>query len=209
MKFSIGAAKNRYLNKTDTMNFWITPIFLCLFQLSNITTEGQAKKMSKEEKRQERINIDSLFIVHSLPIDVLTAKEFTYLALKDSVVKILENRNYICANPSSVKKLIVENMFAFLPNPATDIERYKETMDRVAKDRSYYFELMELAEPFLQNINLSSMSNDSGEVVIVVKRQNLPNVKKSRVWNFKYDETSSLGNLASLIVETLTNKKDN
>ena len=92
-------------------------------------------------------------------------------------------------------------MFDFLPSPVTGKERYKETMEKVAKDQSYYFTLMELADPFLQSITLSSENNDAGEGLISVKRQNFPNGRKSRIWTFKYDDSETVQNLAIRIVD--------
>lgn len=191
------------------MKKYIITVIICVFISYPIKSIGQSVKLTKEERKQERKNIDSLFIVHSLPIDVLTTKEFVYTALKDSVIEILKSKKYECPKPSIIKSLIADNMFAFLPSPVTEKEKYLETMEKVAKDKSYYFTLMELADPFLQNIVLSSEKNDLGIDLIIVKRQNLPNAKKERLWTFKQEDSESIQSLASRIIDTLINTKQN
>ena len=145
-------------------------LFLLHFLFLSCFAFSQSVKLTKEERKQERKNIDSLFIVYSLPVNVGLAKDFFNEELKDSITEIFKKKGYECPGYPAVGNLITEKMFNFLPSPATDKERYKETMEKVAKDQSYYFTLMELADPFLQSVTLSSENNDAGESLINVKR---------------------------------------
>lgn len=185
------------------MKSWKIAILFFIF--GQTTSVGQSAKPTKAEKKQELKNIDSLFIVYSLPITVETTSAVFNVQLKDSIIEILKNKKYQCPGYPIVGNLITEKMFDFLPSPVTDSERYLEIMGKAAKDRSYYFGLMELADPFLQSVTLSSEINDAGMSFIIVKRQNFPNGRKSRIWTFKYDESEPVNSLAMRIIDVLIN----
>jgi hypothetical protein len=182
-------------------------LFLLYFLFLSCFAFSQSVKPTKADRKQERKNIDSLFIVYSLPVNVGLAKDFFNEELKDSITGIFKKKGYECPGYPAVGNLIKEKMLDFLPSPVTEREKYKETMEKVAKDKNYYFTLMGLADPFLQSIELSSEKNDAGESFINVKRQNFPNGRKSRIWTFKYDDSEPVQNLAIRIVDVLINKK--
>lgn len=169
-----------------------------------ITTIGQSVKLTKEEKKQERRNIDSLFIVYSLPIDIEAAKGFPYLDLRDSVIENLKSKGYNCPGNPAVANLIKEKMMDFLPSPF-DREKYSETMEKIARDKNYVLQLLEQADPFMQRIELVHEKDENETNIIRVKRQNYPNGRKMRAWTFKYYESEPTRALANRIVDTLTN----
>ena len=78
---------------------------------------------------------------------------------------------------------------------------------RIAKqnDKDYLLHLIQDAEPFAQQIDLSYMENDSTSTLISVKRSNLPNSRKSRQWTFEYKVAEPIGQLAFRILDSLTN----
>ena len=189
------------------MKYGINIILIFFFIFCQKVSIGQSsKKLTKEERKQEQKNIDSLFIVQSLPIKFENAKDFPFVKLKDSIITILNKKGFDCPNEATIKSLMLEKMLDFLPSP-TEKERYKEVMEKVAKDNSYYFKLMELADPFLQTAELSLEKNKAGVSFISVKRQNFPYLKKNKIWTFEYDASEPVINLARRIVDTLTNTK--
>ena len=168
------------------------------------TVIGQRVKLTKEEKKQERRNIDSLFIVYSLPIDIEATGDFSYFELRDSIIATLKKKKYDCPGYPTVGNLIREKMMDFLPSHF-DTEKYKETMERIAKDKNYVFQLLEEADPFMQRIELLQEKVGSGITFIRIKRQNYPNGRRMREWTFKYNESEAIGIIAMRIVDTLTN----
>ena len=98
-------------------------------------------------------------------------------------------------------------MFSFIPSVVTEREKYLEVMEKIQRDRTYYNQLMEMANPFMQCLYISMIKNDSSAVVNI-RRLNPPNVKKSREWNFTYDETTEPVNaLAIRILDAIISKK--
>ena len=61
-------------------------LFLSCFAFS------QSAKPTKSERKQEQKNIDSLFIVYSLPVNVGLAKDFFNEELKDSITEIFKRK---------------------------------------------------------------------------------------------------------------------
>jgi len=178
-----------------------------LSRLLSFTCYRPVHQAQTNQRKQKRKNIDSLFIVYSLPVSVGLSKNYFNNELKDSIAAIIIRKGYDYPDSFRIVTLFKEKIFAFLPSPVTEKERFKEVMEKAAKDQNYIWSLAEQAEPFLQRIILSAMQNDAGEYMIIVNRQNLPNGRKDREWTFKFDEKEPVQILAARIVATLANKK--
>lgn len=180
-----------------------TTILLCALFFCSTFATGQSTKPTKAERKQEQKNIDSLILVKSLPIDIEATGDFPNLELRDSVTETLKKKGYECPGYPAVGNLIKERMFDFLPSPHDN--RYGEIVERMAKDKNYFFQVLEAADPFMQKIELKQEKDINGVTFIRIKRHNYPNAKKIREWTFNYDESEPVNNLAARIVDTLTN----
>jgi len=190
-------------NNNKTIKVFIILTFFSIF--CQTTSIGQSKKLTKEERKQEQKNIDSLFIVNSLPVSIALRTGFSDSKLKDSITQIFIANNFRCLNEEESSSMIKENMFSFMPSVLTQKERYLEVMEKVMNDKTYYDRLMAEADPFMQGVYISMEKTDTGIATVNVKRQNFPNVKKNRVWTFNYNESESIDALAIRIAATLTN----
>jgi hypothetical protein len=175
-----------------------------LFSFLNILN---AQKLTKEERRQQKSDTDSLFIIKTLPITISLGQNLQNADIKDSIEFILKLNGYKLPDEQGIKKIITTNALSHLPNPALEQDRFSEEMQKVARDNNYYFELLEKADPFLQAVKISFENGDSNISIIKVMRHNFPNVRKLKEFVFPLDEKETIGSLALRIVNTLINKK--
>lgn len=190
--------------KKSEMKIWGIIILICTLFCCQTPVIGQFTKLTKEERKQERKYMDSLFVIYSLPIDIEATSGFFNLPIRDSVIEILKRKGYDCPGQPTVGNLIKEKMMDFLPSPYD--KNYSETMDKIGKDKNYVLQLLEQSEPFMQRIELIQGQDDSGKIFVRVKRQNYPNGRKMREWTFKYEESEAINVLAMRMVVVLTNK---
>lgn len=162
----------------------------------------EASSNSKSSKKEEKKNIDSLFLVFSLPVHVSHHKIFQQIEIADALITLLKEKKYKYLSTSQFETLFTTKLLEILPR--NDLDGINT---RIAKqnDKDYLLHLIQDAEPFAQQIDLSYMENDSTSTLISVKRSNLPNSRKSRQWTFEYKVAEPIGQLAFRILDSLTN----
>jgi hypothetical protein len=74
------------------MKFWIGIIISCFVIVCKLPTAAQSVTSSKAIKKQEKSDIDSLFLVYSLPINV-SYNNFTQPDISDSLIALLKGKN--------------------------------------------------------------------------------------------------------------------
>ena len=149
--------------------------------------------------------MDSLYIISSLPINVIFSKDFTLFDLQDSLIKLLKERKYKYLDKSANEALFKAKQFE--PLQTNDPVRMREMIDKGQNDKNYIRNLMLDADPYVQAIVVSFLKNESGINYINVRKSNLPNQIKQRNWVFTYQDSASSGDLAARILDTLINKK--
>ena len=166
---------------------------------------GSSSKTTSSIKKQEQKDLDSLFIISSLPINLIFSKDFPLFDLQDSLIKLLKERKYKYLDKSANEALFkAKQLEALLTN---DPVRMREMIEKGQNDKNYLKNLMLEADPYLQTIVVSFLKNESGINYFNVIRSNLPNAIKQRYWVFTYQDSTPSGELAARILDTLTNKK--
>lgn len=167
---------------------------------------GQSASNHISDKKQEQKDLDSLFIINSLPINVIFSKDFKRIDLQDSLIKLLKERKYKCLDKSANEALFKAKQFEMLQT--NDPVRMREMIEKGQNDKNYLRNLMLEADPYVQTIVVSILKYESGINYINVRRSNLPNAIKQRDWVFTYQDSAPSGDLAARILDTLINKKN-
>lgn len=187
------------------MKFWIV-IFICFFTIAGkLSLTAQSVKDRKALKKQEKIDTDSLFIVHSLPIYVSYTNYFTQPGIADSLIALLKRKKYEYLDSSAYAELFKSKLKELIG--ANDLEGMKEFIAKSQSDKNYYVDKIRSADPFGQQIQLSFLKKDSGLNYINIKRSNSPNVKKYRDWIFTYSDSEPFDQVACRILDSLINTK--
>lgn len=139
---------------------------------------GSSSKTTSSIKKQEQKDLDSLFIINSLPINVIFSKDFTRFDIQDSLIKLLKERKYKCPDKSANEALFKAKQFEMFQT--NDPVRLSEMIEKGQNDKNYLRNLLEAADPYVQNIVVSFLKNESGINYINVRRSNLPNQIKQR-----------------------------
>ncbi len=187
------------------MKFWIFIIFtfLATCKPPQATQSGTDPMSSKKEEQKD---IDSLFIVYSLPINVSHINNFMQPDIADSLIALLKRKEYKYLEKSAYEQLFkAKLMDLMLPIPGS--EGVTEALAKFQSDKNYFNNKLQSADPFAQQIQLSFLKKDSGINYINVKRFNLPNGKKFRDWIFTYQDSETSGHLAARILDSLINTK--
>jgi hypothetical protein len=189
------------------MKFW-TGIIISFFVIACQTpgTAQSVKDSKRTIKKQEKANIDSLFLVYSLPINVSYNNNFTQPGIADSLIALLKRKKYKYLDSSAYVQLFKAKLNELIP--MNDIEGMREFIARTQSDKNYYINKVESADPFAQQIQLSFLKRDSGINYINVRRSNMPNSKKFRDWVFTYSDLESSNQFAGRILDSLINKKE-
>ena len=167
---------------------------------------AQSVKDSKAIKKQEKADIDSLFIVYSLPIYVSYINNFTQLDIADSLIALLKRKKYKYLDSSAYSQLFKAKLAELMQ--VSDLEGIREFVANTQSDKNYYVNKIQSADPFAQQIQLSFLKKDSGINYINVKRSNMPNAKKFRDWVFKYSDSEPSDQIARRILDSLTTRKE-
>ena len=158
------------------MKYWIISLILFLLQHVKPPQAGQSASNHIFDKKQEQKDLDSLYIISSLPINVIFSKDFTLFDLQDSLIKLLKERKYKYLDKSANEALFKAKQFE--PLQTNDPVRMREMIDKGQNDKNYLKNLMLDADPYVQNIVISFLKNESGINYINVIRSNLPNAIK-------------------------------
>jgi len=186
------------------MKFWIIIITAFSAAACKSTEVTQSGADAIANKKAEKRDIDSLYIVYSLPIFVSHTNNFHQIAIQDSLVALLKNKKYDHLDDAGFKQLFSTKQMEILPR--NNSGQLKEATKKV-KNEEDYFRLMESQSPYLQLIQLSFLKHDSGLNYINVRRLNMPNAKKSRNWTFTYPDSEPSGQVASRLLDSLINTK--
>ena len=187
------------------MKYWIILLILFSTKACKPPQAGQSASSHISNKKQEQKDLDSLFIITTLPINVIFSKDFTLFDLQDSLIKLLKERKYKYLDKSANEALFKAKQFEMFQT--NDPVRLSEMIEKGQNDKNYLRNLLEAADPYGQNIVVSFLKKDSGINYFNVRRSNLPNSKKFRDWVFTYQDSEPSGNLATRILDTLINKK--
>ena len=165
---------------------------------------SQSGKSKASAKKQEQKDIDSLFIVYSLPINVSHSDNFYRVDIQDSLIELLKQRKYNHLDRSAYEALFKAKQFEVIPRD--DPKRMHEVLEKIKNDENYLYQLLEAADPYLQLIQLSFLKKDSGLNYINIRRFNLPSPKQ-RNWVFTYHDSETSGHLAARILDSLIIKR--
>jgi len=189
------------------MKFWIVIIisFFVIAFKSPLAAQS-VKDLKKATKKKEKANIDSLFIVYSLPINVSYTNDFTQPGIADSLIALLKRRKYQYLDSSANAELFKARLNELLggKNP----EEMREIIAKTQSDKNYLINKVQSADPFSQQIQLSFLKKDFDINYISVRRFNYPNAKKFRDWFFTYSDSEPSDQVADRILDSLINKKE-
>ena len=188
------------------MKFWIG-IIISLFVIAcKLPAAAQSVTSSKAIKKQEKTDIDSLFLVYSLPINVSYNNNFTQRDIADSLISLLKRKKYKYIDSSAFAQLFKVKLSEL--TGWGDVEGMREFVAKSQSDKNYYVNKIQSADPFSQQIQLSFFKKDSGINYINVRRSNMPNTKKFRDWIFTYSDLESSNQIADRILDSLINTKN-
>jgi len=187
------------------MKFWIG-IIISFFVIACQTPGAtQSFKNSRTIKKEEKADIDSLFIIYSLPINVSYTNNFTQPDIPDSLIALLKRKKYKYLDSSAYAQLYKAKLMELMP--MNDIKDMREILSKRESDKNYYTKKAETADPFAQQIRLSFLKNDSGINYINVRRLNPPNQRKFRDWVFTYSDLEPSDQFAVRILDSLVNTR--
>jgi hypothetical protein len=188
------------------MKFWVGIIIGCFVIACKLPRAAQSVTSSKAIKKQEKSDIDSLFIVYSLPINV-SCNNFTQPDIADSLIALLKRKRYKYIDSSAFAQLFKVKLEELTGLGSGDVEKMKEFVAKSQSDKNYYINKIQSADPFSQQIQLTFLKKDSGINYINVRRSNMPNTKKLRDWIFTYSNLESSNQFAERILDSLINRK--
>jgi len=188
------------------MKFWIGIIISCFVIAFKLPAAAQSVTSSKAIKKQEKADIDSLFLVYSLPINVSYNNNFTHRDIADSLIALLKRKKYKYIDSSAYAQLFKAKLGEL--TGWDDLEGMREFVAKNQSDKNYYVNKIQSADPFAQQIQLSFLKKDSGINYINVKRSNMPNAKKFRDWVFTYSDSEPSDQIAGRILDSLTTRKE-
>ena len=190
------------------MKFWIG-IIISLFVIAcKLPAAAQSVTSSKAIKKQEKSDIDSLFIVYSLPINVSCNNNFIQRDIADSLIALLKRKKYKYLDRSAYAQLFKVRLEELTGIGTGDVEKMKEFVAKSQSDKNYYVNKIQSADPFSQQIQLSFLKKDSDINYVNVRRSNMPNAKKFRDWIFTYSDLESSNQIADRILDSLINTKN-
>ena len=188
------------------MKFWLIIIISFFVIACKLPLAAQSAKDRKAVKKQEKADIDSLFIVYSLPVNVSYINNFTQPGIADSLIALLKRRKYKYFDSSAYSQLFKEKLNELIG--WNDLEGMKEFVAKSQSDKNYYVNKVQSADPFAQQIQFSFLKKDAGINYINVKRSNLPDLKKFRDWIFVYPDSEPPAQIAGRILDSLINTKE-
>jgi hypothetical protein len=187
------------------MKIW-TRIIIGLFLMSCKPAQtAQSNADSRTLKKEQKGDIDSLFIVSSLPINVSYAENFTRPDVADSLIALLKRKKYKYLDSFAYSQLFKEKLIELVP--MNSIEGMREMQANLKYDKNYYIDKVQAADPFAQQIQLSFFRADADLNYINIKRYNAPNGKKFRNWIFTYSDLEPANQFAARILDSLINTK--
>ena len=189
------------------MKFWIVIIISFIVIACKPPLAAQSVKDRKTIKKQEKADIDSLFLVYSLPINVSYTNDFTQHYIADSLIALIQRKKYKYIDSTASAELFKAKLAELFPKPG-DIEGMREFIANTQSDKNYYVDKIQSSDPFAQKIQLSFLKKDSGINNIIVKRFNWPNSKKFRDWIFTYSDSEPSDQVADRILDSLINTKE-
>ena len=188
------------------MKFWTILIISFFIIAIKSPLTAQSVKDRKTVKKQEKADIDSLFIVYSLPINISYGNNITQPVIRDSLIALLRRNKYKYLDSSAYAQLFKAKFGDLIP--MNTIEDMREIISKVESDKNYYTKKAESADPFAQQIQISFLKKDSGINYLNVKRWNLPNARKFRNWVFTYLDAEPPDQIASRILNSLISKNE-
>jgi hypothetical protein len=189
------------------MKFWIGIVISCFVIACELPASAQSITNSKAIKKQEKSDIDSLFLVYSLPINVSYTDNFTKRDISDSLIALLKRKKYKYLDSSAYAQLFKLKFEELTGLGSGDLEGMKEFIAKTQSDKNYYVNKIQSSDPFAQQIQLSFLKKDSDKNYINVRRSNMPNSKKFRDWIFTYSDLESSNQFANRILDSLINTK--
>jgi len=195
------------LQKNTIMKIWVVVIISFFVTACKLPAAAQSVTSSKAIKKQEKSDIDSLFIVYSLPINVSCNNNFIQRDIADSLIALLKRKKYKYLDSSAYAQLFKVKLEELTGIGTGDVEKMKEFVAKSQSDKNYYVNKIQSADPFAQQIQLSFLKKDSGINYINVRRSNMPNTKKFRDWIFTYPDLESSNQFVDRILDFLINTK--
>ncbi len=187
------------------MKFWIGIIISFFVIACKPPLATQSVTDSRTIKKAEKADIDSLFIVYSLPIYVSYTNNFTQPDIADSLIALLKREKYKYLDSLAYYQLFKTKLNELIA--WNNLEGMREFVAKTESDKNYYVNKVQSADPFAQQLQLSFLKKDSGINYINVRRSNSPNARKFRDWIFTYSESELPDQFAQRILNSLINMK--
>jgi len=183
------------------MKFWISLLIIFSGIACKPPKVSQFVTSNTSSKKQEQKDIDSLLLVHSLPVRIAARDSIFRMDIQVLLNDSLKARKFECINYQDAATLFKKNIDDLFG--VNNKQRMLDNMEKVKKDKQYLLKEIEYAQPFMQSIEISSCNTESTNC-IVAKRFNLPNARKQKSWEFKYEQSESINHLVSRIIDSLT-----
>ena len=151
-------------------------------------------------KRENQQRIDSLVLVKSLPVYIISKNTGSTLSIEKQLVDSLVKRGFSIIDKQAADDLFkgfMEDLVG-LNNP----DKMKLVVQKSANDKEYMLKEAELADPLFQYIIFENCIELAGDC-FTVKRSNSPNGRKNRTWQFNLDASGSNSSLVSRIMQSL------
>jgi Secretion system C-terminal sorting domain len=156
---------------------------------------------NSSSRKQEAKDIDSLLLVHSLPVRISPGDLMFRMDIAALLEDSLKAKKYKCLDQETAQALFKEKLGELMGS--NNIERIREIAEKASKDKNYLVKEAEKMPPFMQSLTLLPCTNETANCVRV-KRHNFPDARKERIWEFKYSDTEPISHLVSRILTTLT-----
>ncbi len=188
------------------MKFLIGIIFGGLVIACNPPLVAQSVTDRKAIKKQEKADIDSLFLVYSLPINISYGNDFAQPGIADSLIALIQRKKYKYIDSTASAELFKAKLAEIFPKPG-DIEGVREFIAKSQSDKNYYVDKIRSSDPFAQQIQLSYLKKESGINYTNVKRFNWPDSKKFRDWIFTYSDSEPPDQIADRLLDSMINNR--
>ncbi len=152
-------------------------------------------------RKDDRKKIDSLVLVHSLPIYLSTGNPLFNLEIKVALLDSLKKRGYKIISQDENNGLFK----AFIMEKAGigDPDKIAKAAESIRRGEQYFQKAFETGDPFSQMI-LFHPCEPFSDTCLRIERRNYPNVTKQKNWVFQYKQTADHSTLVHQIIEALT-----
>ncbi len=175
-------------------------LFFVLLICSCNSTKKSTNNNKPERYKDIKAKTDSLILVLSIPVSIVSSDEVFQLAIRKALKDSLKERGFNLIEKKEAERLFSE--FFLELNGAGDVKKTQEIAKHVVKDKEYLIKEAERKMPYLQRISFNYCEN-AGQKCFIIFRKN-EHHRRSRSWVYEYNDDSDLKKLINRIIETLT-----